>query len=67
MKKIYEKLIEVLTSNRMKSLYWRSASMIFAGFSGMIIDILTSYHPDGYEVVFAGLIFGEITKFLNTK
>lgn len=65
---ILGKTIDFFTSKRMQSLYWRAAGMVFVSSSDFIMsDLHQFYESDSWQVVFAGLILGEVTKKLNSK
>lgn len=57
----------VLTSKRMIALYWHSGAMLGAGTLDVILEQLTSWDANNLITVFLGLIFAQITKYLNTK
>jgi hypothetical protein len=57
----------ILTSNRMKSLYWRTGMMIVAVIVGAVLsnlDILAPYVTTG-TITFLGLVLGEVSKAIN--
>lgn len=55
----------MLTSKRFKAFYWSTATMAFAGFLDLILQYLTDWNPDSIITVAAGLVFAQITKFIN--
>ena len=65
------KIIEIAKSERMikryKSFAWSVGAMIAAGVMDFCIDILTAWNPDNLITLCAGLIFSQITKYLNNK
>jgi len=57
----------LLTSNRMKSLYWRTAMMCLSAIIGMLLSSLDVFAPyiGAGTVTMLGLILGEISKSIN--
>ena len=55
--------------NRVKSLAWRAGWLVVVGLIAWLIepDTVASLNLPVYVVTIAGLVLGEITKFLNTK
>jgi hypothetical protein len=53
--------------NRIKSLLWRVSMMTIAFFVSAITENLEMLELSGQATVFLGLIFGEISKYLNRK
>jgi hypothetical protein len=60
-----QKTIELLTSPRFKSFYWRSAMMILAGFIDLIVSNLSDFELGNQTTVVLGLVLGEVSKALN--
>lgn len=52
---------------RLKSFGWRIAMMFAAFIVTFAINNLASFNLSGEVAVVAGLILGEVSKFLNTK
>lgn len=67
MEKISQKVWEIMTGNRMKSLLWRTGAMFFAGLVGIFSDTVLNAGLSPQVTVLLGLIFGEVTKWLNTQ
>ena len=64
-----KKIKEVFTSNRMKSLYWRTGMMILAVILGNFlsnIDVLASVLSPA-SITLLGLILGEVSKAINNS
>lgn len=59
--------LELLSSNRMKSLYWRSSMMVIAGVLTTVIDNGAELNLPSWVAIVLGLVAGEISKHLNTK
>ena len=67
MRDILIKIGRVLVGKRFKAFYWHSGAMFFAGFLDLIVQELTAWNPDNIWTIFAGLVFAQITKYLNSK
>lgn len=52
---------------RLKSFGWRIAMMFAAFIVTFVINNLASFNLSGEVAVVAGLLLGEVSKFLNTK
>lgn len=64
---LYNTVTNFFLSKRMKALYWSTANMFFVGFLDLTLQNLTAWNPDNLVTVFAGLVFAQITKYLNNK
>lgn len=53
--------------NRLESLLWRTGGMIVVLGLGFVIENASELQIPSYLVVFAGLVVGEITKWLNSS
>lgn len=53
--------------NRLKSFAWRAVMMLLAGLTDVAIASLSDFNLTGEQVVFAGLILGEVSKYFNSK
>lgn len=53
--------------SRMYSLLWRTGGMISVVVLSFLIENSSELQLPSYLVVFAGLLVGEITKYLNAK
>lgn len=53
--------------NRLKSLLWRTGSMVGVLVLAFITENITLLNVSPAVAVFVGLVTGEITKYLNTK
>lgn len=60
-----EKLIQILTSNRFKSFYWRAGMMAVAGFLGLLAQNVGKLELPPEATAVLGLVLGEISKALN--
>jgi len=60
-------IYKMLTSNRMKSLYWRIGGQALALFLIECQSWMTEFMPDWKWTVLLGLIISEVTKKLNSK
>ena len=58
-------ILDVLTSNRFKSFYWRSGMMLVASFIAFLSENLGMFEFSPQITVLVGLVLGEISKFLN--
>jgi hypothetical protein len=65
MKNILNGIVSFLTSNRLKSLYWRAGAMIVVGVINAILENLAGWGVTGQVQVILGLVLGEITKAIN--
>lgn len=59
--------IEVITSNRFKSFYWRGGAMVVVSVLSFTASNLDMFNLSPEIVVFLGLILGEITKAINNS
>lgn len=59
--------IEVITSNRFKSFYWRGGAMIVVATLNFIAADLGNLDLPTETVVFLGLVLGEITKAISNS
>lgn len=68
MKKLLTGFLKIFTSNRAKSLYWRSLMMFIAALLKYIADAapMTPDIPTELAVTI-GLVFGEVSKALNNR
>lgn len=57
---------QILTA-RLKSLAWRTGTMVAALMIAFVSDNLALFHLHPIVVMGIGLILGEVTKYLNTK
>jgi hypothetical protein len=62
-----EKIIELLTSNRFKSLYWSSFWMFMAALIAMISDSLAGLGLNSEVTVFLGLVLNQISKEISKR
>ena len=53
-------------NKRIKSLLWRSGMMSLAVFLDVVVQGLSGLDVPEYYVVFGGLVFGEISKQINS-
>jgi len=58
-------MLNILTSNRAKSLYWRTGAMFGAGMLSLVMDNLSVLHLSPTITVFIGLVLGEVLKAIN--
>lgn len=57
-----QNVLTVLTNNRFKSFYWRTAMMALAGFITLVIENLAGFGLSAQTTVILGLILGELSK-----
>lgn len=67
MEKFTQEELKAQFIKRLKSFGWRILMMFGAFVVTFIINNLASFNLSGEVAVVAGLILGEISKFLNTK
>lgn len=60
-------ILNVFTSNRFKSFYWRTGMMILATFIDFTIANLADFQLDPQYTILLGLGLGELSKYLNSK
>ena len=62
-----KKMKTILTSNRMKSLYWRTSMMVLAVVVGNLLSNIDMFAPvlGATGITMLGLILGEVSKALN--
>lgn len=65
MDNFFNKAWGVLTSKRFKAFYWSTGTMALAGFFDLVLQDLTEWDPNNIITVIAGLVFAQITKYLN--
>jgi len=53
--------------SRIKSLVWRTGMMVAVVVLSFVVDNATELQVPSYITVFAGLIAGEISKYLNSS
>lgn len=54
--------LSILTSNRFKSFYWRTAMMALAGFIALVVENLAGFGLSAQTTVVLGLLLGELSK-----
>lgn len=59
-------IINVFTSSRFKSFYWRSAMMVLAGFIALVTANISEFKLDPLVTTILGLVLGEVSKYLNS-
>jgi hypothetical protein len=52
---------------RLKSFFWRMGGMMASSSMAFTIAELTAWNPNSVATIFVGLVFGEVTKYLNSK
>lgn len=62
-----ENIIQMFTSKRFKSFYWRTGMMVVAGLLALISKNIGMLELTPQTTVVLGLIFGEISKALNKR
>lgn len=67
MKTALNKILEVLSSNRFKSFYWRTSMMVLATVVAFLSENLVDFNLPPYATVAIGLALGEVSKYLNSK
>lgn len=67
MKNFLKKIKEILISKRFTAFYWSSGAMLVAGFLDLVLQELQVWDGNHIVTVMAGLIFAQITKYLNKK
>lgn len=64
-------IIEIFKSEefvkRIKSFLWHSLTMLIAGGMDILLQTLTDWNPEAFITIAAGLVFAQITKYLNKK
>jgi hypothetical protein len=66
-KKIFALIVKFFTSNRMKSLYWRTVMMAASFAIDYALENLSSLKLNIETVALIGLVLGEISKAVNAK
>ncbi|MBU2061160.1 MAG: hypothetical protein KKH44_04835 [Bacteroidetes bacterium] len=64
---MFSKFLDLLTSSRFKSFYWRTIMMALAGFLSLLAETIGGIGLPPEAVVVIGLVFGEISKHINNK